>query len=130
MIYVDTSAFYALASSSDKNHARATAVLEKILASGEGMTTTSYVVSETWGLLQHRLGLSAARSFSRDVLPAIRVVWVNEALHRAGVAVWKRLSLRSANLVDCVGIALLQGLGDTRAFAYDSDFTRAGFRLP
>lgn len=130
MIYVDTSAFYALASSSDTNHPRAREILERMMDAGEALITTSYAAAETHGLLQHRLGLAAADRFETDVLSVVTIVWVTDQLHKDGLGVWRRIHRRAATLVDCVGIALLEALGETRAFAFDKDFERARFHLP
>ena len=66
MIFVDTSAFYALEVEGDVNHAAARRFLGEIK---EGMyrvmVTTDYVLDETLALLRLRHGVSAALGSSR-----------------------------------------------------------------
>ena len=80
-------------------------------------------------LLQHRIGLEAARGFDEDVLPAVRVQWVDDALYRRGVARLWKADRRQLSLVDCVSFAFMTQQGLTTAVAVDPHFQQAGFEL-
>ena len=58
-LFVDTSIWYAAADSSDRSNARSKAILR----SGEQLVTTDHILVESWMLLHHRLGRSAADRF-------------------------------------------------------------------
>ena len=60
MIFVDSSAIYALADSSDDSHELAKSVLDTALQSGEELLTHNNVLLESTALIQRRLGLRAA----------------------------------------------------------------------
>ena len=57
--FVDTSAFYALLVANDVGHEAAKRTLDRLLAGGQRLVTSNYVVVETCALLQNRLGLPA-----------------------------------------------------------------------
>jgi len=128
-VFGDTSAFYALLVESDETHTTMQAAFDKLLESRRPIWTTSFVIVETMSLLQHRLGLDAAREFDEGVLPVVRVRWVDEALCRLGTGRLFREDRRDVSLVDCVSFEFMKLEGLTTAFAIDRHFSEAGFRL-
>ena len=85
MIFVDTSAFYAVLDRDDRVHelARATWV-ETLSSSGSpGFVTSNYVLVESFALIQARLGMEAVRSFHDSVLPVVRLEWIRPEDHSA-----------------------------------------------
>lgn len=126
---VDTSAFYAFLDASDANHRAALALMRRLLEGREDLVTHSYVVVETCALVQRRLGADAVRSFIDDILPIVRVVWIDEGLHRQATASLLGSLGRSISLVDWTSFTVMRERGITRAFAFDADFEAQGFRL-
>jgi predicted nucleic acid-binding protein len=126
-VFVDTSAFYALMVRSETAHEPVRKAFARVLDSGRPMWTTSFVLVETMALLQHRIGLDAARDFDEELLPAIRVTWVDEDLYRAGADRLWREDRRDVSLVDCVSFEFMKREGLTTALAVDADFSEAGF---
>ncbi|MEI6243491.1 MAG: PIN domain-containing protein [Acidobacteriota bacterium] len=127
--FVDTSAFYAWLVRSETSHRRVAAVFQELLQARRPLWTTSFVVVETMSLLQQRVGLNAARGFDEDVLPAIHVRWVDDALYRRGAEWLWREDRRQLSLVDCVSFAFMKQQGLTTAVAVDPHFEQAGFSL-
>lgn len=127
MIFVDTSAFYALASRSDSNHAVAKTKFAALVASGVPLTTHNYVLVEVLALLQHRLGLESAARFESDSR-WLNVEWVSPDMHAEAARRWK-LGTRNVSFVDHVSFLMMQLREITTAFAFDDDFEEAGFRL-
>ena len=66
-VVVDTSVFYALASDVDEFHSRASELYANILDRDSEVLTTSYVVSETAGLIHRRLGFPALKALFESV---------------------------------------------------------------
>ena len=60
MIFVDSSAIYALADSTDDSHEVSKSILAAALQSSEEFLTHNYVLLESTALVQSRLGLRAA----------------------------------------------------------------------
>lgn len=126
-VFVDTSAFYALLVRTDRTHGPVKAAFTELVEGGRRLTTTSFVIVETTALLQHRVGLAAARDFDEDILPVVHVHWVDEPLYRQGADRLWREDRRQLSLVDCVSFEFMAREGIDVALAVDPDFTRAGF---
>lgn len=101
MIFVDTSAFFALADRADEEHESARALYGALLAANSALTTHSYVVVETAALVQRRLSARAARTFLQD-MEHFPIVWVDRRLHEHGVERFASITRRGVSLVDCV----------------------------
>ena len=127
--FVDTSAFYALLVSTDASHAAVRRAFARLLGDARPLWTTSFVIVETMALLQHRIGLAAARDFDDEVLPAVQVRWVDEALYRSGTDRLWREDRRQLSLVDAISFEFMRIEGITTALAADPHFAEAGFRV-
>ena len=127
--FVDTSAFLAVLDADDAQHRRASRVWSDLVNGGEYLLTTSYVLVETFALVQARLGLGATRLLNDDIAPILRVTWVDEGLHRVAVTALLTAQRRNLSLVDCVSFEVMRRLGADRAFAFDTHFRQQGFAL-
>ncbi len=127
MIFVDTSAIYALASAHDSRHREARRSFDALLRTERPLVTHSYVLSESMALLQHRLGRDVALTFAIEAR-GFDVEWVDDHLHRAAVDAL-RYAPAGVSLVDQVSFLVMRRRGIGDAFAFDEDFARAGFRL-
>jgi predicted nucleic acid-binding protein len=128
VIFLDTSAVYALADRADANHRRATRMFAATLAAGEGILTHNYVMVESMALLQHRLGLAAALAFAEDA-KAFEVLWITPDLHDQAVAWLGGSGRRRVSLVDAASFIVMRARRVEVAFAFDAHFTAEGFRL-
>lgn len=125
--FADTSALYAVMVRTEESHAAVRGALERLLDTRRPIWTTSFVLVETMALLQHRIGVAAARDFDEDVRPILRVGWVDEELYRLGMDRLRREDRRHLSLVDTVSFEFMAREGLTTAFAVDSHFKDAGF---
>jgi len=128
VIFVDTSAVYALADRGDARHEEARRLLETALARRESLLTHNYVLVESLALLQHRLGSETAAKFARSVRD-FEVVWVDPPLHAEATRRWVQSSKRRVSFVDEVSFVVMKARGIEVAFAFDRDFEGRGFRL-
>jgi predicted nucleic acid-binding protein len=128
VIFLDTSAIYAWADTADPNHHTAIARLQAILDSGEDLLTHNYVLVESMALLQARLGVGVAAKLARDS-EAFVIELVDGPLHASGVRELEGSKRRHLSLVDQVSFLVMKRRQVVVAFAFDSDFTAAGFRL-
>lgn len=128
-VFGDTSALYALMVRTELSHDVVQGTFAKLVRGRRTIWTTSFVIVETMALLQQRIGLSASRDFDEQVLPIVRVRWVDEALYRLGTERFWREDRRRLSLVDCVSFEFMKAEGLTTAFAVDRHFSDAGFRL-
>lgn len=127
MIFLDTSAIYAMADLADPRHEVATRRFKTLLDTGQGLLTHNYVLVESMALVQHRLGLPAALKLAQSAR-AFEVEWVDRALHDEAVRRLAR-SRRSVSLVDQVSFLVMRARGVDTALAFDPDFAAEDFRL-
>lgn len=128
-VYADTSALYAVMDSTEANHKPATAEWIRLLEAGDQIICNSYVLLETHALVQHRLGIEAARALHEDVFPVLSVEWIDEMTHREAVSAMLVAGRRDLSLVDCSSFATMRRLGIRKAFALDEHFREQGFEL-
>lgn len=125
--FVDTSALLAVMDADDLQNPACAEAWAQLLASPERLVTHSYVLVEVFTLVQRRFGLSAVRFMDHEVSPALEVVWIEAADHRAGMSALLEARRRKVSLVDCVSFAVMRRLAIDRAFAVDRHFRQAGF---
>ena len=128
-VFGDTSALYPLLVNTETAHESVRAAFARLLATAQPIWITSFVLVETMALLQHRIGLDAARDFDEEIVPSLSVYWVDDDLYRRGTdRLWKE-DRRQLSLVDCVSFEFMKLKGVTIAFAIDPHFREAGFKL-
>jgi uncharacterized protein len=130
MIFVDTSAWLALADSRDRDHARALAVHRRILHGEFGKQVTSnYVMTETLTIVRRRMGVAAAVALSTAVAHGTEVglFWIESVHHNEAVALMAEHPDKDWSLTDCSSFVIMRALGVQNAFTLDHDFAQAGF---
>ncbi len=128
MIFLDTSAIYALADKADLNHHKAVELFSHALEEAVDILTHSYVLVESAALLQRRLGLRIATRFLRDA-NAFQVHWVGVHDHDNAVTLLEERRRQGLSLVDCASFVIMRQYGVEKALAFDSDFESEGFTL-
>lgn len=129
MVFVDTSAFLSVLSSTDREHLKARDIWLRILSSDDELVTSNYVLVETTAILQNRLGLDAVRVFEQEVVPAMRVEWIDQATHGTAISAVLASGRRKLSLVDCTSFEILRRLGIEQVFAFDPHFAEQGFTV-
>ena len=128
MIFLDTSAIFALADARDSNHDQARELFGQALGTGEEILVHNYVVVESAALLQSRLGLIISLRFL-DETQAFQIHWISPTDHEQAVTLLNDRSRRGLSLVDCVSFVVMRRFGVSHALAFDSDFQQEGFAL-
>jgi predicted nucleic acid-binding protein len=125
--FVDTSGVYAVLDSANVAHDAAKQAWVRLLENTESLLTTSYVVVETYALVQARFGLEGVRTLKADIFPMVDVIWVDEELHHSALTAMLAAQRRGLSLVDCTSFVAMRRMGITRAFAFDRHFEQHGF---
>jgi predicted nucleic acid-binding protein len=118
-VFVDTSAWFAASNVKDRHHQRAS---ELLAADGEFVTST-FVVVETWLLLQSRIGFAIAERFvdlvreGAATLEQSSLEDVQKACQIAGA-----FQDQTFSLVDRTSFVMMERLGITRVASFDADF--------
>jgi predicted nucleic acid-binding protein len=128
MIFLDTSAIYALADRRDPHHDLAKERFQALLGAGEEILTHNYILVEAMALVQSRLGLEAAVRLADDCR-AFHIEWVDEASQEEAIRRLARGGRRRVSLVDQVSFLVMRRRGVRVAMAFDADFEDEGFQI-
>lgn len=78
-------------------------------------------------LAQARIGMDAVNTLYSGLLPLIRTIWVDEAIHRSAVHAHLVSARRRLSLVDCVGFETVRRANLGEVFCFDPHFEEQGF---
>ncbi len=120
-VFVDTSAFYALADESDHSHPRAKDAYESLIK--VNLVTTDYVLLECWFLIGSHLGRKKAIRFWDGLRSGIvDMINVNmQALNQAREII-DRFPDQAFSLVDASSFTVMEREGIKTVFTFDSHF--------
>lgn len=127
--FVDTSAVFAVLDRNDRFHAIAAKVWHDILDGDRPTVMSNYVVLETASLLQSRMGKIAARGFLENILPLMRLEWIDPYTHVEATTAYLLSTDRDISLVDCTSFVVMRKMGIRKAFAFDKRFKEQGFEV-
>lgn len=127
-IILDTSAIYALISSSDRFHAEANVVYADLVDGGDDLRTTSYILVEVAALVHRRLGFQPLREFVDSIPGVLDVMWIDRVTHEEA---WRRMVGRGGAQLSFVDWSTVVAAENTRStiFTFDRDFTREGLSV-
>ena len=132
MIFVDTSAWFALLAERAAQRPEATATFAEIEKGRYGApVTTDYVLDETFTLLRQRVGLSPVARLSGLLResPSIRRVRVSEAIFDESLKMMLSHSDKKWSFTDCTSFVTMRETHILRAFTWDHNFAEAGFEV-
>lgn len=131
LVFVDTGAWIALALTRDPLHARARAAWEELLGAGVRFQTSVPVVLETFTFLDRNAARTVALTW-KDSLETVAHLKVWPSTVKDLDAAWPyfdRPDLHKLSAVDAVSFVLMAQRRIRVAFAFDSHFAAAGFRM-
>lgn len=128
-VFVDTSAWYAVADRGDANHLLAGRLFTSLIAEKAQLVTTNYVVSETYTLLRVRLGAEAAHAFLRSVRASMQAqrIFVQSEWEAAAEELLLQYADHDFSYVDATSFVTMRRLSIDEAFTFDRHFAAAGF---
>jgi len=132
MIFVDTSAWLALADSHDRDHAEAAEFQHRIVRGEFGkQVTTNYVLAETVTIIRRRLGLAPAIRLSNAVRGGkeVGLFWIEPVHHHEATDLMAAHTDKDWSVTDCSSFVIMRSLGIRDAFTFDRDFAQAGFSI-
>lgn len=130
-VFVDTSAWYALADRGDAHHRRAAEQARRLLDDRRTLISTNHIVGETYTLLRARLGHAPAQEFLRRTRDSAfaRRVFVPQPWEEAAEDLLARYDDHDFSYVDATSFVAMRRLGLQEAFAFDRHFATLGFLL-
>ena len=125
MIFVDSSAWYAIYSRRDIQHA---AAMQAVRSFHEQLVTSDYIVDETLTLLRRRGENRRAVAFGKRVIDGnwATVVTINEQYFSTSWEVFQKFHDKGWSFTDCTSRVVMERLGIQRAFAFDEHFRQFG----
>jgi predicted nucleic acid-binding protein len=135
-VFVDTSAWDALADSQDTHHELALLFRQEIAGRAQ-LVATDYVLDEVYTLLLLNVGYHGAVSFKNKLDTLVQegvlaVVWVTEAITQEAWQVFEQFNVdKQWSFTDCVSYVVMKQRSLTEAFTFDHHFQQMGFtKLP
>lgn len=130
-VFVDTSAWGALADAGDQSHPAARAAYTRLRADSRRLVTTNHVVAESYTLILRRGGHQAAQAFLQRIGSSGLTdrVFVVEQWEREAEALLRKFEDQPFSYVDATSFVAMRRLGLREAFAFDQHFSTAGFAL-
>lgn len=130
-VLIDSDAFVGLMLARDAHHARASAIFARLKADNVAAVTTSFVVAETATVLSHASGQALARTFLDDVIskPGFPVIFIDQALQDAAIAIFRALEQRATSLTDCANVAVIRQFEIPMIFSFDKVYPKQ-FGIP
>lgn len=129
-LFVDTSAFVALADRGDTHHQSAVQFIRNLPAD-EVMITSDYVMDETLTRLRFSIGHEAAMKFGTGILKSrmVRMIHIDESLWKQAWEFFKKYPDQAFSFTDCVSFAVMRVFDVSVAFSFDQDFLKAGLQI-
>lgn len=130
-VFVDTGAWIALALTRDPLHARARAAWDEVIGAGARLQTSVPVVLETFTFIDRNASGNVALAWkdSLATVPDLKVLPVTPKDVDQAWAYFDRSDLHKLSAVDAVSFVLMTQRRIRLAFAFDSHFATAGFRM-
>jgi uncharacterized protein len=126
-LFMDTSAYYALADARDANHGTAKQVRDGLIGERARLFTTNFVLAETHALVLSRLGreiaLRVIDGIERSTTTVVRASARDEARARS---ILRQYDDKDFSLTDAMSFAVMERLRITRAFSFDAHFAQYG----
>jgi predicted nucleic acid-binding protein len=131
MVFVDTSAFVAVAMTHDGRHAEAVTLWRRLEKERAALLTTDWVFGETVSFVRRREGYGAARKVGE-------ALWASRVLQRVTPSAgqveraWEAFldyAFDGLSLEDAVSFVVARAHRARRVFTFDEHFAEAGFEI-
>ncbi len=134
MIFVDTSAFLALVNEKDTHHIDSSQFLEE-LKNGKTkirkIFTSDYIIDETITRIRYEVGHQEAVLWGRNIQAskAVERIEVDREIFELAWKLFETYDDKVLSFTDCTSFAIMKKKGIEKAFSFDQDFERMGFKL-
>lgn len=129
-VFVDTSAYFALADVSEGKHSAALTAAQRLENEGAQFYTTTFIVAEVHALLVKRAGRAAAlRMLDRLYASSTKIIRATEADETRARAILHQNQDKDYSFADAVSFAVMGRLHLRLAWTYDHHFAQFGFTL-
>ena len=128
MVFVDTTAFFAIENQRDRHHAEALEARDELMSRGERLITSDYILDEVYTLIRMRVSHRTAVEFGESIQTSrvVRVEPVTTGDLEAAWRIFKRYDDKPFSFTDCTSFVLMERLRIRSAFTFDRNFIEYG----
>jgi predicted nucleic acid-binding protein len=80
-------------------------------------------------ILKNRIGIEAIKVLKNDVLPVIKICWIDEDIHNFCVNTQIAADRKKVSLVDYTSFEIMRRLNIRQVFTFDNHFKDMGFEI-
>lgn len=129
-VFVDSSAFFALADQDDNHYGDAQAIQQRLIADRSAWFTSNFIVAEAHALFLTRLGIRPAMQFlDRLELSSVTVIRVTPGDEARAKAIVRQYDDKDFSLTDASSFAIMERTGMQHAFTFDRHFEQFGLSV-
>jgi uncharacterized protein len=128
-IFIDTSAIIAFMNKDDEFYKDSFKIFSKLLEERAKIISSNYILLETMVILKNRIGIEAVKVLKNDILPVIKIFWIDEDIHNFCVNTQIAADRKKVSLVDYTSCEIMRRLNIRQAFTFDNHFKDMGFEI-
>jgi uncharacterized protein len=126
-VFIDTGAYYALASPRELDHDAARRIMERLIAESWHLFTTNFILAETHALTLSRLGRDLALRVLTDIeRSSVTIVRVSAGDERRAREILVQYDDKNFSLTDAISFGVMERLRIPQAFTFDHNFAQYG----
>ena len=128
-LFVDTSAWVALADKDDSHHKDAASTYPSILKNHKHLVTSNLIIAETYIILLRELRHKAAIEFLERMKasPKILTIYSNQNIETEAEGILVKYSDQDYSYTDAVSFVIMKRQKIRKALCFDKHFVTAGF---
>ena len=128
-VFVDTSAWVALADKDDAHHKKAASLYPSLLKNYKSLITSNLIIAETYVLILNELGHDAALKFIEGIRTSQRIlkVYSTGEIEADAEEILIKFTDQNFSYTDAVSFAIMKKQKIKKAFCFDKHFLIAGF---
>ena len=128
-MFVDTSAWMALADKDDSHHKEAASSYPLLLKTQRYLVTSNLVIAEAYIIILKELGHRPALDFLERIKasPRILKIYSNEEIEAEAEEILAKYSDQDFSYTDAVSFVIMKRQKIRKAFCFDKHFVTAGF---
>jgi predicted nucleic acid-binding protein len=128
-VFVDSSAWIALADKGDSHHKEAASSYPSIFKNHRNLVTSNLVIAETYIVLLKELTHKAATEFLERIKASPRILRIcsNEDIETEAEGILAKYSDQDFSYADAVGFVIMKRQKIRKSFCFDKHFVTVGF---
>ncbi|MBI3753441.1 MAG: PIN domain-containing protein [Deltaproteobacteria bacterium] len=129
MIFIDTSAWVAIADRNDQYAEESAQRYTQLILNKERLATSDFILVETYNLLSKTIGAMPTIRFGNILasLPTLTIEHVARVDWDRGWKILEKYDDKKFSFTDCTSFAMMERLKIKTAFSFDAHFTQFGF---